>query len=286
MRECVYVGLDIGGTKTLAACFDSQGRMEEPVRGETPTGLEDGLALLKKLSLQVAKGRTVGAIGASIGGPLDYQTGVVSPLHQPEWRNIPLKSIMEMAFSCPFSVDVDTNVAALGEYEFGGTKSSGLFYLTVSTGVGGSLLIDGKIYRGAKGIHPEPGHQSIPSVSTGKKIQCFCGARGCLESLISGRAIREIYGKPAEELSDTEWNEVGDNLGQGLRNIAVLFAPELIILGGGIVLGARERLLGPAMNVLRENLRLVPPPEVRISSLGNEALLRGAYVLAREAARQ
>jgi len=282
MGAPVLIGLDIGGTKILAACFDASGRMEEPLRVQTPADLDQGLSLLKDLIQRASKGRPITGIGASIGGPLDYLRGIVSPLHQPQWRTVPLKDIMEKSFGCPFSVDVDTNVAALGEYAFGGDRMARLFYLTVSTGVGGSMLIDGEIYRGANGIHPEPGHQSIPFVCNGRKeIRCFCGANGCLESLVSGRAIREIYSKPAEELNGAEWNEVGHNLGQGLRNIAVLFAPEVIVLGGGVVLGGREKILEPAVNILCENLRLVSLPQVRISTLGHEALLRGAFVLAR-----
>lgn len=194
---------------------------------------------------------------------------------------VPLKKIMENAFNCLFYVDVDTNVAAFGEYHLGDCASSRLLYLTISTGMGGGLLIDGRIYRGMNDAHPEVGHQAISfRCAHPERVRCECGAPDCLEGLISGNAIRRIYRKPAEQLSTAEWEEVGSNLGQGLRNLAALYAPEVILLGGGVAIGAGEKLLAPARKVLREHLRLVPVPQIRLSSLGYDAPLIGALALA------
>ncbi len=166
------------------------------------------------------------AIGAAIGGPLDWQTGIVSPLHQPEWRNVQLKEIMEATWHCPFHVDVDTNIAALGECRFGGETANPLIYLTLSTGMGGGIIVNGRIYRGANGAHPELAHQSIPyEVKTPHEISCECGAPDCLEALVSGNGIQRVYARPAAQLTQDEWNEVAHNLGQGLRNIAALVDP-------------------------------------------------------------
>jgi predicted NBD/HSP70 family sugar kinase len=277
----IYIGLDIGGSKILAASANRKGEIIERLRAETPPGLQDGLNLLTQLVSQLGQGNQIVSIGAAIGGPLDWETGQVSPLHQPEWRNVPLKSILEKKFGCPFRVDVDTNVAALGEYKFGNISASRLLYLTVSTGMGGGFLIDGKLYRGAGGYHQEVGHQSINyRCSRPERIQCECGVPDCLEALVSGNAIRRIYQKPAEQLTAAEWEEVGYNLGQGLRNLAAVYAPDVIVLGGGVAIGGGEKLLKPAIRVMKKHLKIIPHPEVRLSVLGYDSALMGAIALA------
>ncbi len=278
-----YIGLDIGGTKLMVASSDETGEILYRLREPTPIGLEEGLERLHRMIAEVAEGEPIAGMGAAIGGPLDAARGVVSPLHQPQWRNVPLKELMETRWGCRFFVDVDTNVAAIGEYAAATHAASRFLYLTISTGMGGGLLIDGKIYRGAGGAHPEVGHQAIPyRVTFPERVACACGAPDCLEALISGNGIRRIYGKPAEQLSDAEWDEVAYNLGQGLRNIATLYAPEVIVIGGGVAVGRGERLLAGARHVMESHLTLVPAPELRLSKLGYDTALRGALTIARQ----
>jgi len=277
----VYVGLDIGGTKLMAAASDDEGNILRRIRNPTPLDLHQGLSVLNDMISEVANGNKITAIGAAIGGPLDWKRGVVSPLHQPQWRNVPLKAIMEKQWGCPFYVDVDTNVAAVGEYKFARVSVSRFLYITVSTGMGGGFLIDGKIYRGMNGEHPEVAHQSIHyRCSNPDGIACECGASDCLEALVSGNGIRRIYHKAAEDLNDQEWEEVAYNLGQGLRNLAAIYLPDLIVLGGGVALGGGKKLLGGIQSVMEENLRIVPKPEIRLSKLGYDTALIGAIAIA------
>ncbi|MEI7771939.1 MAG: ROK family protein [Chloroflexales bacterium] len=277
----VSIGLDIGGTKLMVAAADAAGNMLRRVREPTPHGLDEGLGLLQRMIAQVAGGEPIAGIGAAIGGPLDARRGVVSPLHQPQWRDVPLKALMEARWGCPFFVDVDTNVAAVGEYAAGAT-SRRLLYLTLSTGMGGGFLIDGEIYAGVRGAHPEVAHQAVAyRCASPERVACECGAPDCLEALVSGNGIRRVYGKAAEHLSAAEWAEVAYNLGQGLRNLATIYAPDLIILGGGVAVGGGERLLGAARQVMERHLRLVPAPELRLSQLGYDTALLGALEIAR-----
>ncbi len=277
-----YIGLDIGGTKILAAAAEADGTIIRTIRHETPQDLQTGLNLLKSFVTELAENQPITAIGAAIGGQLDWRTGVVSPLHQPQWRNVPLKQIMESEFNCPFWLDVDTNVAALGEFSQLQQPPERLVYLTISTGCGGSMVVSGKLNRGWNGAHPEIGHMSVAyRCRFPEKISCACGTPDCLEALISGRGIERIYGKPAAALDDAEWAEVAFNLGQGLRNIATLYAPDLIILGGGVAVGGGEKLLLPAISQMRERLKLVPEPEVRLSENGQLSALNGALHIAR-----
>ncbi|HSK89073.1 MAG TPA: ROK family protein [Anaerolineales bacterium] len=257
----VFIGLDIGGTKIIVAAADREGNILRRARTATSASLEEDLANINNMIADTAGNDTIMGMGAAIGGPLDWERGIVSPLHQPAWRNIPLKAMMESKWSCPFHVDVDTNVAAIGEYRWGAVSARRFLYLTLSTGMGGGFLVDGKIYRGQAGAHPEVGHQSIHfRCSNLAAVQCECGAPDCLEALVSGNGIRRIYGKPAEALSPEEWEEVAYNLGQGLRNLAALYAPDLIRIGGGVALGGGENLIQAARNVMEEHLKLVPAP--------------------------
>lgn len=277
----VYVGLDIGGTKIMVASADREGKILRRARTATATHLEADLANVHGMIAEVAAQEEILGMGAAIGGPLDWEKGIVSPLHQPAWRNVPLKAIMEEKWNCPFDVDVDTNVAALGEYRWGDVSPGRFLYLTLSTGMGGGFLVDGRLYRGQAGAHPEVGHQSIDfRCSNPRAIQCECGVSDCLEALVSGNGIRRIYDKPAEMLNPEEWEEVAFNLGQGLRNMAVLYAPDLIRIGGGVAVGGGERFIRAAREVMKGHLRLVPAPQVGLSHLGYDTALRGAIALA------
>ena len=273
----MYIGLDIGGTKIITAAAKADGKILRKAQVNTPVGLEEGLELLNRMIESVRGGETIEAIGVGIGGPLDYKSGVVSPLHQPKWRDIPLAKILQEKWGCRISLDVDTNISALGEYASLEHKPERLLYLTISTGMGGGFLVSGQIYRGRNDTHPEVAHQSIPyKCSYPENISCECGLQDCLEGLISGNAIRRIYGKAAEHLDKKEWGEVAYNLGQGLRNITTILAPDIIILGGGVSIGRGQKLLEAAEEVMQSHLRLVPPPEIRLSQLGYFTTLHGA----------
>lgn len=280
IMENIYIGLDIGGTKILAAAVDEAGKELGRMRADTPSELSAGLELLHKMIAGLAAENKIMGIGATCGGPLDAVSGVVSPLHQPNWRNIPLKAIMEQRWQCQFQVDVDTNVAALGEYHLGGYGERTFLYVTLSTGMGGGFLLDGKIYHG-KG-HPEVGHQMINFRSCHPdRAVCECGAGACLEALVSGNGIQQMYSKPAEQLTRQEWDEVAYNLGQGLRNIAAILSPEIIVLGGGVAVGGGKAFIAAAAEYMCRGLKIVLAPKVSLSRFGYDTALLGACYLAR-----
>ena len=276
----IYIGLDIGGTKLMTAAFDADFNELKRLKHPTPILFDEGIELLHRSIQEIAGNNRILGIGAAAGGPLNSVTGVISPLHQPNWKNIPLKSIMEKRWECPFYVDVDTNVGAIGEYHLGNYSEQYFLYITLSTGVGGGFLVNGKIYQGK--CHPEIGHQSINfRCSHPEKIHCECGVEDCLEALVSGNGIRRIYGKPAEELSAEEWEEVAYNIGQGIRNITSILSPEIIIFGGGISVGGGEMLLKKIEKYLKKGLRLVQPPKLQLSCHGYDTALIGAAYIAR-----
>ena len=280
----IFVGLDIGGTKIMAAATDDQGNELRRLRVDTPEDLDSGLQTLHSLISELAADGELQGIGAACGGPLDSITGVVSPLHQPEWRSVPLKNIIESRWNCRFAVDVDTNVAAVGEYNLGRYAERTFLYITLSTGMGGGFLIDGKIYQG-KG-HPEIAHQSVNFRSQHpERAICECGAGACLEALVSGNGIRRMYLRAAEDLSRFEWDEVAYNFGQGLRNIAALLSPDVIVLGGGVAVGGGQAFVNAATEYMRDGLKIVAIPKLRLSKFGYDTALLGACWLARSLAK-
>jgi predicted NBD/HSP70 family sugar kinase len=149
--------------------------------------------------------------------------------------------------------------------------------------MGGGFLLNGKIYRGMSGEHPEIAHQSIHyRCSNPEKIVCECGSSDCLEALVSGNGIRRIYQKSAEELSDQEWEEVTYNIAQGIRNLIMIYLPDVIVLGGGIACGRGERLIHEINNILDVHIKIIPKSQLRLSKLGYQTALMGALVVAQQ----
>jgi fructokinase len=175
----------------------------------------------------------------------------------------------------PILMDNDANCAALGEWREGaGQGARTLVYYTISTGVGTGVVIDGRVHHGAQDT--EGGHQIVWPGGP----PCPCGARGCLEAVISGTGLRARYGKPAEELDDPAiWDEVATYLAVGIANTAALLCPEVVVIGGG--LSARgEAIFVPLRRKAAELIRMVPPPEIRPAGLGQDSGIFGALVLA------
>ncbi|NJR75808.1 MAG: ROK family protein [Scytonema sp. CRU_2_7] len=198
----LILALDFGGTKLAAATVNTGSqkwlgyeRRLSPTNANADTDLE----IMRSLINSLLKGAKPEAIGVSFGGPVDATTGKVRLSHHVlGWDNVPLRELLEEEFGVPTYVDNDANVAALGEYRFGaGQGYDSLFYMTVSTGVGGGWILNGKPWRGAEGMAGEIGHMVVdPSGPV-----CLCGKRGCVERLASGPYMAQ----DVREVLQTEW---------------------------------------------------------------------------------
>ena len=280
-----YIGIDIGGTKIMVAAVDGHMRILHRRWERTPQDPTEAVALIHHLVGEVAQGAAPQGIGMAIGGPIDVAAGTVSSLNLHQWRDVPMQKLMEHRWGCPFHFGVDTDVAAIAEYHLAGEQVPRFLYVTISTGLGGGFLLDGKVYRGLGGAHPEVGHQSIAAhIRHPERVRCGCGNPDCLEALVSGSGIERNYGKPAAELDESEWDEVAFNLSQGLRNMITMLSPDLIVLGGGVTTGGGPFFLDKTSAYLRERLTLVPLPEIRVSGLGYDTALLGAAYIARNGA--
>src|SRR5215213_351910 len=188
----LFGAVDLGGTKIHTAVSDEAGRILAEDRRPTevergPDGVIARIIDSLEASLAGTGGSRLAALGAAAPGPIDREHGTVREApNLPGWRSVPLAARLGEALGCPAVLENDANAAALGEFTFGaGRGSQHMIYLTVSTGIGGGLILDGCLYRGATGSAGELGHIVLDDDGP----LCGCGARGCLEALASGTAI-------------------------------------------------------------------------------------------------
>lgn len=275
------VGVDIGGTKVACVLADEEGnllaRQWQPTRAEA--GWQAVVAQLFEMTEQVMQGvpaTDIRGIGISCGGPLDSQRGVVySPPNLPGWDAVPLKQLFEERFGLATRLENDANATALAEYRFGaGRGVRNMVFMTWGTGIGGGLIVDGRLYRGTNDLAGEVGHMTL--LPDGPA--CGCGKRGCLEALASGPSIarraRELATESPESLL---WQRVspdsvtaqhvveaalaGDTfarfvlaeaatyMGWGIANLAQVLNPERVVLGT-IAVKAGELVLAPLRRAL------------------------------------
>ncbi|MGI6240995.1 MAG: ROK family protein [Candidatus Omnitrophota bacterium] len=254
------IGVDIGGTKIGVVLGNRNGTLL--VRREISTLLNQGARGCLNQLVHTIEGiirergmtsRDLLGIGVGTPGAVNSRKGILprSP-NLPGWTNIPLRGILARRFKLPVYLANDANAAALGELMFGAGKSARHFiYITVSTGVGSGIVIDGKLFEGAGFVAGEFGHVSI--VPDG--LKCHCGRRGCLEAYASGTAIARFYGKSgkkkvegakgvgiAARLGDKtaikSYRKAAYYLGIGIAGLMNVLNPEVIVIGGGVLKSA------------------------------------------------
>jgi glucokinase len=275
------LAIDIGGTKLTAGVFHHEQLIE---RATCATNREGGpswmLSQIESLTRDWISKFGIQACGVGFGGPVDFRSQrVICSTHVKGWDNFDLVSALCERLRVHAVIDRDTMVGALGEGHYGiGVGVRPLFYMTISTGIGGGLLTDSGLFHGADSFACEIGHHTIEPNGP----ECLCGSRGCLERLCAGLWLERDYGKPADELfRDASFTRrYVQFLAQGLKTCIMLFNPARIVIGGGIS-KAGEALFGP----LREELgrQLTPWSKARVdvvpAQLGDDAILWGALAL-------
>lgn len=308
--DCV-IGVDVGGTKLLAGVVDAElnvhHRAQRHSRGADETAVLDTL-VGAVTELREAHEGVIRAVGFGLPSLIDQERGTaVSTVHLP-LRGVPFRDVMAERLGLPVFLDNDANCALLAEARGGAAAgASHALMLTLGTGIGGAILVDGRIVRGADGAAGELGHMVVDVDGP----RCPCGNVGCLEALVSGKALglegarvarasadsalarvaasgREITGMLVTELAhdgDRAARDVvalmGTRLGVGLTSLANAFNPSVIVIGGGVI-AAGDLLLEPARAVVRERA-LAPSSttvEVRAARFGAESGMLGAAVMA------
>jgi glucokinase len=265
------------------------------------------LALVVRVAERACEGyrNQVAAVGVGCGGPMVYPDGIVSPLFIPAWRAFPLRSRLAEAFGLPVTLDNDANAFALGEALFGaGRGARYLLGIVVSTGVGGGIVADGRVFHGATGNAGHIGHAIVAAEGP----RCSCGAGGCLTAYASGTGLvaraREaitggestaLAGLPDDGLTGQAiaeaatggdafagelMREAGIALARGIADAANILDLERVILGGGLTQSG-ETLLAPLREEFRERARMpfTRDLDIRVASAGREAGVIGAAAL-------
>ena len=286
------VGLDLGGTKIAAGAFDGERLLSRIL---LPTPKEGGVAVVEALAEAARRAETEAgvravAIGLGTPGPLDFREGKIrfTP-NIPNMVDFPIRRLLEEATGRPVHLENDANAAALAEHHLGAGKGqrSSLF-LTVSTGIGGGVVLEGRVLRGERGQGGELGHTTL---LPGGPV-CGCGLEGCLEALAAGRALEREAGYAYGRLVNTrelfQLFQEGDPkaerillqgaryVGIGLASLVKAFDPGVVILGGGVALNAPEEYWETLQKTFRHYLQGWEAPPLRRALLGPEAGLLGA----------
>jgi len=321
----ILLALDFGGTK-LAAALMAPGEERWRARAQVLSPPGSDACRNREAILSLAwdllgrEGATPAAVGASFGGPVDADQGLVLLSHHvPGWERFPLRDWLQAQFGAPAAVDNDANAGALGEWRYGagqalrlrsGQAHESLLYVTVSTGVGGGWVLNGRVYHGADGLAGEIGHMTI---QPGGPV-CTCGRRGCLEALAAGPAIarrarerllaepqagsllRQLAGGDGEAVTAEHVSraaEAGDMLarqildeaaralGLGIGNAIALMNPQRVVVGGGVA-KAGERYFEVVRAAARANVLRGMTVDIVPAMLGDDAPLWGAMALAEE----
>jgi glucokinase len=277
------VAIDIGGTKLTAGLFQQESLMERSTRATDRSGGPSWmLRQIEEIAGEWLSRYSVQGCGIGFGGPVDFASQrVICSTHVAGWEDFDLVGAIRERLGLAAVIDRDTMVGALGEGYYGaGMGARPLFYMTISTGIGGGLLTDCGLYHGADSFSCEIGHHTVQPDGP----ECLCGSRGCLERLCAGLWLERDYGRPASELlGDPAFvAEYVRPLARGIKTSVMFLNAARIVIGGGIS-KAGNALFTP----LRQELarQMTPWSRARIdvvpAKLGDDSILWGALSLAK-----
>ena len=233
----LYGGIEAGGTKFICAV----GRRSGEILSQTEIATTTPDETLSKVASYFKQNKSVVAVGIGTFGPVDLDYGSSTYGHitntpKAGWSNIDIKGILTDALQIPVSIETDVGCAGLGEYFYGVAKGiNNILYLTVGTGIGGAILLNGVVQHGMS--HPEMGHLLIPHDHERDPFEGICPFHGdCFEGLASGPSIEARAGKKAHQVIDAvRWDLEAGYIASGLTNLILTVSPKIIVLGGGII---------------------------------------------------
>lgn len=279
------LAVDIGGSKLQMASFAGR-KLIRQERRETDRagGRAWMMAQIEQIAREWHGEQPFDRVGIGFGGPVDFaRQRVVQSTHVGGWDDVDLVGAMRGWLGIPVTMDNDANVGGLGEAAFGaGQGCDPLFYMTLSTGIGGGIVLGGNtVLRGADSYAGEIGHHTLDP----RGPQCLCGWHGCFERMCSGLWMERDHGRPMPELlADEEFlGAYVERLAQGLKTALMVLNPARIVIGGGIA-KAGDRLLVPLRASLREQMTAWSRARIDVvpAALGDASVLWGCLVLAEE----
>lgn len=276
----MYILFDIGGTKTRISATESLDDIGEMVSFRTPQSFEEGMSMFREHVVPLLKGKEVHRAVGGIRGPLsrDHSTITKEDILT-DWVDKPIRERIALALlGAKTTLLNDTALVGLGEAHFGAGKGYDIVaYHTVSTGVGGARIVAGQLDEASIGF--EPGHQIIDADMT---LRPGDGSADTLEELISGTAVEKRFGKKPYEIpqGDPLWDELALYLAYGLKNTILYWSPDVVVLGGSMMIGD-PRILLPDVKRHTEKVLggFVPMPELKDATLADKGGLYGALAV-------
>lgn len=269
----MYIVFDIGGTKTrLASSFDGETLNQIKIY-DTPTDYDVGIAEFKSVANALSAGEPIDCLAGGIAGMYNAKNSRLVRSNLTSWINHSFKFELEKVFNAPVYVENDAAIVGLGEAHRGGGCSHEIVaYVTVSTGVGGARIVHGKIDEKSLGF--EPGHQIIDVDRT--MIPDSVG--NTLENYISGKALAQRTGKSPKEIKEAVfWDGFAKILAYGLNNLCVFWSPDVIVLGGSMIIGDPAIPVDKTEKYLKEIVKIYPEiPVIKKAELGDHGGLYGA----------
>jgi glucokinase len=280
------LAVDVGGTKMAAAIVDPAGRIAVDASVLTPSS-DDPDAVFEALTRVISGVRSASAgepvvCGVGCGGPMDADGQTVSPLNIAAWRRFPLRRRLADLVGLPVTVDNDAKALALGEGWLGAARGVDNYVaMVVSTGVGGGIVVDGRLLDGTHGNAGHIGHLVVEPDGR----PCACGGRGCLEAEASGLSIESTTGRPASEATDAVRRRTGTLVGRAVASVANLLDVELAVVAGSVALGFGAVFFDAAQQEIELRSRLDFSRATRIirAGLGADGPLVGAAAVGRRA---
>lgn len=266
--------VDIGASKTLLAAFTEEGKLEHEFKFPTPKNYRQFVKDLKTAIKVQFGGYKFRAAALAAPGTLDLDRGVGLRFGNLSWRNVPLKADLEAASNCPVKIGNDTKLAGLSEAKLLHKQYKKVLYLTVSTGIGDALIVNGEI---DSGLSNSEGGQMM--IMRGGQLKRW-------EDFASGKALVKKYGRLASEIDEPEiWEEFSDGLAQGLGQLLAVIQPEVVVIGGGVGTHFHkyEHFLHQALET-KYKARLVRIPPIIKAKRPEEAVVYGCYELIRHKA--
>ncbi|MFL6090846.1 MAG: ROK family protein [Aeromicrobium sp.] len=297
MTEILTIGIDVGGTKMAAGVVDADGRVVARRDVPTPTDSREALVgAIVAAARELAVEHHVGAVGIGVAGLVDSAGSAVRSASHLPLRDEPLADEVSAAIDLPVVVDNDANVSALAESRLGAARGAvEAVLITVGTGIGGAVILDGRVHRGWQGVAGEVGHLIVERDGR----PCPCGSRGCWEQYASGRALMRAaaaagfhapHGSAVtaaavagDHRAQGVFAEIGGWLGVGIASLVAVLDPEIVVVGGGVS-AAGSHLLEPAQASFADYLTARASrsePRIVRAALGPDAGMIGAAELAR-----
>ena len=313
------IGVDLGGTKIAAMVTRPDGTIVGRDRKRTVLADDPAQAAgrmretaEKALAAAAATWKDVGTVGIAVPSPVDPASGDMLNAPNLGWRGVPARQVFAKAFDREVFLENDVNCGVLAEHHFGAAKGcANVVAFFVGTGLGGGIVIDGKLYRGRRGLAGELGHMVVEFDGR----SCACGNCGCLEAYCSktafGRQFRRLIGRKGKKSDLTDYvgneldnvrskylakayrngdkivckvlNEGAEMLGVGVANLMAILSPDCVVLGGGVITALGPELLPFVRKGMAENLFAISPDDVviKLSELGDDAVAAGAALVGR-----